>query len=201
MMMNGIEKITKRILDDAGLEVSAIKAESDAECEKIRNKYETLADAEYKRLLSEGEKNAEKRFKLLGGVAELEAKKQILSLKQELLGEAFGLAEKKLAELPEAEYAEFLAALASKASRNGSEVLLLSSADREKVGKAVEAGANKKLASQGKTASLRLSEKTAPIRGGVILEDGRIEINCSIETLVAACRNELAGEVAKILFD
>jgi len=199
--MNGIEKITKRILDDAGLEVSAIKAESDAECGKIKSKYEALADAEYKRLLSEGEKTAEKRYKLLGGVAQLEMKKQMLSLKQELLSEAFALAEKKLAGLPETEYTQFLAALAAKASRNGSEALLMSSADREKIGKAVEAAANMMLATQGRTASLRLSDKTAPIRGGVILEDGRIEINCSIETLVAACRNELAGEVAKILFD
>lgn len=199
--MNGIEKITKRILDDAELEASAVKAEADAECDRIKSKYEALADAEYKRLLSEGEKNAEKRFELLGGVARLEVKKQMLSLKQELLSEAFALAGKKLTGLPEAEYTQFLATLSAKASRNGSEELLLSPADRERIGKAVETEANMKLASQGRPASLRLSDKTAPIRGGVILGDGRIEINCSIETLVAACRNELAGEVAKMLFD
>ncbi|HHU06552.1 MAG TPA: hypothetical protein GXZ65_08750 [Clostridiales bacterium] len=199
--MKGIEKITKRILDDARQEVSAIEAEAAAECDRIRSKYKALADAEYKRLIAEGEQSAEKRFELLVGSAELEAKKQILSLKQELLGEAYSLAEKKLAELPEAEYTQFLASLAAKASRNGEELLLLSPADREKVGKVVEAEANRILASQGRRAGLRLSDKTASIRGGVILEDGRIEINCSIEALVASCRNELAGEVAKILFN
>jgi len=199
--MNGIEKITKRILDDAKKEVSAIEAEAAAECERIKSKYKALADAEYERLMAEGRQSAEKRFELLIGSAELEAKKQILSLKQELLGEAFALAEKKLAELPEDRYIEFLASLAAKASRNGQELLLLSPGDRERVGKAVETEANRLLASQGRTAGLRLSDKTAPIRGGVILEDGRIEINCSIEALVLSCRNELAGEVAKILFN
>jgi len=198
--MNGIELIKKRILEDAKLEVSAIEAEAAAECEKIRSKYKALADAEYNRLLADGEQKAKKRYELLIGSAELEAKKQILSLKQELLTEAFALAEKKLAELPEAEYTQFLASLAAKASRNGNETLVLSEADRKKVGKAVEAEANKILASQNKTANLKLSDKTAPIRGGVILEDGKIEINCSIEALIASSRNELVGEVAKILF-
>lgn len=199
--MNGIDKITKRILDDARLEVNAIETESAAECEKIRSKYKALADAEFSRLTAEGGQSAEKRYKLLLGGAELETKKRMLSLKQELLGEAFAMAEKRLAELPEAEYIGFLAALAAKASRNGRESLLLSQSDRERFGKAVEAEANKLLSSHGKAAGLTLSDKTAPIRGGLLLEDGRVEINCSIEALVASCRNELAGEVAKILFD
>ena len=61
--------------------------------------------------------------------------------------------------------------------------------------------ARQPILASGQEGRPQASDKTASIRGGVILEDGRIEINCSIEALVASCRNELAGEVAKILFN
>jgi V/A-type H+-transporting ATPase subunit E len=54
--------------------------------------------------------------------------------------------------------------------------------------------------SKGRPAALTLSEQSRAIKGGLILSDGNIEINCSIETITALRKNELAGEVAKLLF-
>lgn len=38
------------------------------------------------------------------------------------------------------------------------------------------------------------------MRGGFILSDGAIEVNCSFETLVRLQRGVIAGEVANVLF-
>lgn len=66
----------------------------------------------------------------------------------------------------------------------------------EKVGKAVAAAT---AAAKG-AAALTLSAETRPIRGGFILREGKVEVNCAFETLVRLQRTEMAGEVAKALF-
>ena len=50
------------------------------------------------------------------------------------------------------------------------------------------------------TAMLTVSEETRPIRGGFILKDNNVEVNCAFETLVRLQRAETAGTVAKLLF-
>ena len=47
---------------------------------------------------------------------------------------------------------------------------------------------------------LRLSEETQPIRGGFILKDKNVEVNCTFETLVRLQKAETAGAVVKKLF-
>ena len=47
---------------------------------------------------------------------------------------------------------------------------------------------------------LTLSEETRPLKGGFILSDGKVEVNCSFDTLVRLQKTETAGEVAKRLF-
>ena len=94
----------------------------------------------------------------------------------------------------------FLASLAVRASSTGNEEIILSPADRSRYGKRVATAANEALEAAGKTGGLRLSENTRNIRGGLILQNGKIEMNCSIETMLAMRRSELAGTVAEKLF-
>ena len=47
---------------------------------------------------------------------------------------------------------------------------------------------------------LALSKDTANIRGGFILRDRNVEVNCTFETLVRLQRGQAAGAVAKLLF-
>ena len=51
------------------------------------------------------------------------------------------------------------------------------------------------------TGMLTLSEETRPMRGGFIMVDGDVEINCAFETLVRLQREKLELAVAKTLFD
>ena len=53
---------------------------------------------------------------------------------------------------------------------------------------------------KGAGTELTLSEETRPIVGGLILSQGRIEINCALDRLAALHRSELAGEAARLLF-
>jgi V/A-type H+-transporting ATPase subunit E len=48
---------------------------------------------------------------------------------------------------------------------------------------------------------LTLAEETRPMDGGFILSSGQTEVNCTFDTLIRLQRSELAGQVAKVLFD
>ena len=94
-------------------------------------------------------------------IADMEAKKSVLALKQEMVEAAFEAAKAYIAELPREQYTEFLARMASEASENGTEELVLNASDKAELGKAVCKRANEKLAAAGKLGKLTLSEDTA----------------------------------------
>lgn len=62
---------------------------------------------------------------------------------------------------------------------------------------AVVTGANALL--QG-TAMLTLAQDTREMAGGLMLRDGNVEVNCAFETQLRVLREEMAAEVAGILF-
>jgi V/A-type H+-transporting ATPase subunit E len=199
--MNGIEKITDRIAADTADEAKALLDRAQQEAKSIRQGYAVAADQDYLDTLAQGKKDAAERIERLGGVAQLEARKLNLAARQEMLDKAFDLAMEKLLALPEDEYAKLLTSLALRASSTGTEALVFSTTDRARYGKRVVLSANEQLEKQGKTAKLTLSEESRPFRGGLYVQSGKIETNCTFSTLLRLQRQQMAGEVAKVLFD
>jgi len=198
--MNGIEKITARIAGDAAAEIEKLQAESKAQCDEIAKKSAAEAQEEYARLLKQGTLNAKHRQERLNSVAELEAKKIVLGEKQDLIARTFDRAVEMLRDLPEDKYIAFLAKLAAEASSDGTEQIVLCARD-QRLGLAIRDKANDLLKAAGKSGGLTLSGDARDILGGLVLTKGNIETNCSLDVLVSAYKNELAGEVAKTLFD
>ena len=227
--MNGIEKITARIRQDAGADIEAIRTQAEAQAAKIREQYAAQARAEAEKAAESCRQAAQQQLERLESAAEMEGKARILSAKQECIDRAFARAQEHLLSLPEAEYVELLAKLAVRSASTGREEIVLNSRDREAVGAKVAARANQILAQaaapdlpaelkesraggilakvvtgasallQG-TAMLSLAPDTAEIQGGLILRDGQVEVNCAFETQLRLLRESLAGQVAKILF-
>ena len=228
--MNGIEKITQRMEDDAQREINEVLTAARAQADEITRRSREQADRESAAIVARGESAAAEREKRLESMAEMESRKLVLAAKQEVLDEAFTMALEKLCTLPDEEYIELLAALAVKAARTGREKVIFSQKDRNRVGKAVVTRANDALARKvapklpgdltdtragaildkvvtgasailAGTGMLTLAEETRPIKGGIVLSDGDVETNCTFETLVRLQRENISGEVAKVLFD
>ncbi|HIQ77679.1 MAG TPA: hypothetical protein IAB77_00295 [Candidatus Scatomorpha intestinavium] len=199
--MNGIEKITARITADAEAECRAIREESEKKCAEIRAENDKKAQEEYWRLVRAGVKDTEQRVQRMARTAALEAKKSVLSMKQDAVSRAFNEAQKLISTLPEADYVAFLAREAAEASVTGEEEVILSAADRAKVGAKAVRRANELLSEKGRTAVLTLSDETRPMSGGLILKQGDIEVNCTVDTLLDLSRGELAARVAEVLFE
>ena len=226
--MNGIEKITQMIQSEAQTEIDGVLSAAREEAARITARYEAQAQAETAELTAKNEKAAAEREERLVSVAQMEARKVTLAAKQEMVEKAYVLALEKLCALPDDQYTEILAALLVKASSTGREEVILSPEDRKRVGKAAVAKANEILAKAAApelpkelteskvgavinkvaanvsaiakgTAMLTLSEETRPMRGGFILKDQKVEVNCTFDTLVRLQKAETAGAVAKKL--
>lgn len=194
--MNGIDKVADRIVSDAQQEAAALKAETEEKAAALRAQADRDAAELRETLRSQGEAAAEKQYALLVAAGETEAKKETLRVKQELLGDVFRRAVSCLRAKPEGDYVKLLASLAVRASETGTEQIILNPEDRERFGQAVVAEANRLGGKQ-----LSLAEETRPIVGGLILTQGRIEVNCALDTLAELRRSELSGEAARLLFD
>ena len=192
--MNGIDKVAARIVSDAQQEASALKAEAQARAAEMKDAADKHAAELRKTLLAESEADAEKQYALLVAAAETEAKKETLRVKQELLSQAFDRALMLLRSLDDARYVRLLSELAQKASETGREEILLNPEDREKYGSSL----SEELRRAG--TELTLSTETRPIVGGLILSQGKIEVNCALDRLAELYRSELAGEAARLLF-
>nr|WP_325186006.1 V-type ATP synthase subunit E [uncultured Oscillibacter sp.] len=225
--MNGIEKITGRITADAQAEAERVLTAAREEAAKISARYQAQADAECADLTAKNAKAAAEREERLVSVAQMEARKVQLAAKQEMVEKAYAQALEKLSRLPEEQYVQVLADLLVQASSTGREEAIFSPEDRERVGKAAVARANEILTKQAApgvpqgdsavtnllskvaanvaamakgTAMLTLSKETRPLKGGFILKDENVEVNCTFDTLVRLQKAETAGMVAKKLF-
>lgn len=226
--MEGIEKITAKIAQDAQADISKLMAETDEKAKALQADAEAQAQEEANAIVERGRNAAGERLQRLSSSAQMERRKLELAAKQEVLGEAFGLALEKLCTLPEKEYIDLLAKLALEASSSGREQMIFSQKDRNTVGKQVVMAVNDALLKERAPglpeevakskvgtlmdklihnttaivtgAGLTLSEQTRDIKGGFIMVDGDVEINCAFETLVRLQREQMEKKVADALF-
>lgn len=228
--MNGIEKITGQILADVEAETQALLAEAKANADEIAAGYADKAQAQSAAILARGEANADQRKDRLASMAGLEGRKLTLAAKQEMVEAAFDGALKQLTGLEKEKYIALLADLCVKASRTGKEEVIFSRKDKDAVGAAVVAKANEKLAKAvapklpdsvtetragavldkvvtagaallNGTGMLTVSQETREMAGGLVLKNEDVETNCSFEVMLHLRHDELANEVAKLLFD
>ena len=226
--MEGIEKITAKIAQDAQAEISRLTAETEEKVQAVLTNAAAQAQQEANEIVEKGRMAASERLERLNSASQMERRKLELAARQEVLGEAFALALEKLCTLPEQEYIALLTKLALEASSSGKEQLILSQKDRAAVGKQVVMAVNDALVKErapslpeevtrskvgafvdklvhNTTAAvtgtgLTLSEETRDLKGGFIMVDGDVEINCAFETLVRLQREQMEKKVADALF-
>ena len=194
--MKGTEKIIAHIQADADAQAAEILAQAEAKSAAIREDYEQKAKQAYAERIRAGVKENQDRLDSMERLANMESRKAILALKQDMVAKSFDRAVDQLVALPEAQYIALLAKLAVKASVTGDEEIVLNARDKKAVGEKLVKAANEKLGG----GQLRLAKDTGNFKGGLILRRGSIEANCTAELLVNLCREEMAAELAGVLF-
>lgn len=193
--MNGMEKITARMKEDAARSLSELNAQTEQELRRIRE--ESAARAEKERETAGGHAHlaAQERYERLCSAAEMETRKLTLSAKQEVLAETYDRALEILCSMPREEYLSLLVRLLKAAGSKGDEKIALSAKDRDEMGETLVERANKEL-----NAHYTLAGEAADIRAGLVLISKECDVNCSFETLLALSREKTERGAAKLLF-
>jgi V/A-type H+-transporting ATPase subunit E len=195
-----IESLVGKIIEDARRTSSEIEERALGEvkaCEAIAEREaQAVIDAARERAIH----SARERKKRLISMAELENRKEILRVKQEMIEGTFEGAIERILSLDTGAYGCVLNNLIFEADPEGGEEILLNQRDRDRLGTEWLDRLNRGLGEKGRKGGMRLAKETRPIRGGAILRRGRKEINCSLESVIGSKRNALETTVAGILF-
>ena len=224
MAINGLNKITGKILSEAQAKADKILADAQAECDRINAEYAERADKIRSEISTEAEKGGMEYVARIRSTAATTKRNLLLQTKSDLIDGVFESVLEQTRNLELAKYNEILIGLLSAAlleqfeseatSRTlyGEEEalvpesyeILFNQRDRDRCGKLVIEGVKKHLAgkvSADKLSRLTLATQTANIDGGLVLRCGNVESNCSLSILFAQLRESLESEVARTLFD
>lgn len=186
-----IESITARILQEAKDEAEQLMKQTESERDALLAGAAEEAEAAKTEVAAKAKEDAKVLGERRSSVAELEARKLRLSAKQEMIDRSFEEAVKLLAGMPEKEYQAFLMELLAPYQTQPGEILL-NEKDKKAYGKA--------LAEALKDSPLTISEETAPIQGGFILQQGSVSLNASLEKLMETQKKQITAEIAAVLF-
>ena len=215
--VNSSEKITSRIISVAQSEANEIIAGAEKEAAAITEQYKKKAAAITKEAEAELFAEAENvRYRIKASTEKL-SRNIMLDAKSERLDEAFEKARQKLISLPNADYERMLSIMLVSTVKKQIEIekraieqdgeeaeiceayeVLLSKSDQSRVSASLIKDAETLAKKEGK--KLSISSDAASIDGGFVLRAGNIEINCSIGLIISQMRNDLEGEVYRILF-
>lgn len=221
--MNNLDLIVRKIREEAEAKADAIRERTDADVRALEEEAARAAESETAAIAAAAEAECQRIASRAASGAVMGRREMLLRAKVKKLEDAFTRAEAELTDLSEEEYTELLAKLlagamldrlraveqlwATYGETESAEVpvfeAVFSPKDREAVGDAACSAAVKRLGKaepRYKKTKLTVAEKTAPIRGGVILRYGDIETNCSIASILESVRSERESDVLRALF-
>ena len=186
--------IKAKIKADSQAQIKAIEAENDDKVREISRKVNAeikeVQDS-YNARLGKEEPEVLRRREI---VAELDAKRIDLGVRQKLVGEAFEASLKQMVEMAPDKYVKFADKLMSQAVSTGKEVVFVGKNEKHLDQRWID-GYN-----ASHNTSLTLSSEKLPIAGGFVLRNDRIDTNCSWEMLLTDTRADIETEVVKRLF-
>lgn len=197
--MNGIDRISQRILEDAQAEAARIIEEAEQRARSIKDRKVKEVEKSNQKLHEENMAKAQERRRRMLSAAELEMKKETLAAKQQMIDEAMEKAKQAIMDMPKDEYGRVISKMLLE-SAQGHEEVVFSAADEERLDQSLIDQVNQELKEQGKKGELKLSPERGEFEGGFILRSGGMEINNTFGAILRMSRNHLEARLAEILF-
>ncbi|HOD93827.1 MAG TPA: hypothetical protein PL054_08125 [Clostridia bacterium] len=196
--MSGIERIYDKIINDANDQVDVKIKETLSKIDSARKAVDEKLQ-EYKAVqLSEAEKEAKNIILRAQANRNLEGKKQLLSIKQEMISQVFDKAHKSLMEMEDSKKLSLYMKLINKSLQKGHNEILLNKKDKLNFGEQLISEIQDHL---GDGFHVNLSEQHIQDDFGVIVKNGNIYSNSTFATLLKYSKQELEADVMKILFE
>ncbi len=176
----GAQELTRKIIADARQRAEALKAEGRAAAASVKER----AAAEQAKLAEESRRQTEREagpiVERARSAARLDRQKRLLAARWQVIDRAVEQAGQAVVKDPS--YPDILVALARRHAVPGATLHFSESDTRLVRGRGVEPG------------------EPVAIRGGLLVRQGKVVLNLSLDELLVSVRNDLASELAKVLF-
>ena len=198
--MSGLDKLVDRIAGESREEIDAVLEEARNTAGAIKAESRKNAKEECERIERKAVQDVEVSEERARASADLRTKQILLAGKQELIRDTVAMARERLKNMPDIEYAGFIAGLLEKHVPSRDAVLRFGKKDLG-TGR-IPAGEIENFikAAAGKGAKVTVSDQAAAIEDGFILDFGGIEENCTIDALIDQNAEVLQDKVRDILF-
>lgn len=188
--MEGLDAIISRIMADAREEASELARTADKEIEELLKQNSAACEQVIRAARETGETQATAILSRAGSMAGLDRRKALLGARRELVEQALDLAFEKLTRLPDTDKLALYRRLINQTNLHEG-VLVLNAADQPLAGQlTAEPGCR-----------FSVADQPGSFAGGLIIVNGLIEENLTLETLFANKRAELVGLAAAALFE
>ncbi len=192
--MQGIDKIIEKIISDANADAEQTALQTQKQIDSVRQKHEAQAKKQIedlRREFAEKKSQVENRAETM---AELEARRNMLSIKRELIDEAFSKAQDMIMSLPDEAYLGFVEKLMRNLDDKRGDVIVGKNEAR------INADFVDKI-NEKTDSAYKFSDERGNFEGGFILRTGRIETNCTVKMLVSQAKRGMEKKVASVLFE
>ncbi len=191
--------ITDKILTDAKVKSEEIAKEAEVEAKRILEDVLSESAKIKENILKKAERQSAKKLKSAEISFKLKLKNTLLREKQDILDEVFKTSKKILLGLDRGEYKNLIKSMLLVAVKTGSEEVIISEKDKDRLDEGFFNLINSELVQSGKKGNLRpIFDKS--LEGGLILRNKNIQTNCSIDTILKLIRPEIESEIVGILF-
>ncbi|MFA9381232.1 MAG: V-type ATP synthase subunit E [Acetanaerobacterium sp.] len=202
--MTGLEKIIKRIEDEANAEAAEAVRKTTASAQALVDAAVAAAERESQKTVVQAHAQAKDILTNARSAAQLAKRQAMLAEKQRLISAAIDDAQKALLGLPDKDYFDLIERLVGKNLLKASGEIFFSQTDLDRLPAGYAFTLS--VAATAKGGVISLGKTPRDIGGGFVLvyhdegADGDIEINCSFEALFYSAREALQDKVSTLLF-
>lgn len=195
--MNNIESITNKIAADAKALSEQKLLEAQQEAQQILKDYQAQAEQVKTQAQTKAQKEAAAIAERVESQSALVRRNLMLQYKRQAIKQAFDKALEQLCSIPKDKQVALLSNAAAKYVSSDAQIIL-NKEDCAAFGNELIAKITEKLHENNKNYTVTLAQPGS-MKGGMIVAEDKIETNLTYEILVKNMRDELEGEVAKIL--
>jgi len=200
MDMHNLERLKSVILEEARQRAAAVVADAKARAERIVEDARARGAESVEEATARAKRNAAENERRAEIARSLEKRDAVLRAKADLV-------DKLISEIPDAiramsddSYLGIMRQMLLESSPVGEVDVVVAANDRKRITGAFLQDVEAELRKQGKDVSLKPAGTANSIRGGFLLKTSNIEVDCSLDALVALCEDELAPLVGEALF-
>lgn len=199
--MAGIDNLKARILRDSQAEAERIERDARAKADQIIESAKAQAEALLEETKAKSERDGKDKRDRIIARAQLDSRNAVLESKQQAIDKILETTLQRIYNMSNEEYSKLIEELLISSVETGTEEVVLSIKDRSRISRDVISRVNSILFEKGKIGNIRLSDETRNIASGFILKREGLEINCTFESRIRDLREEIQGDLAKLLFD